>query len=70
MYDLHRCLELQLRAIPKPRPTLIMPEADDERMVEAAERLTKYANIVLLTTEDALISADTPGWPGRSHAGL
>ena len=42
-------------AIPKPRPTLIMPEADDERMVEAAERLTKYANIVLLTTEDALI---------------
>lgn len=56
MYDLHRCLELQLRAIPKPRPTLIMPEADDERMVEAAERLAKYANIVLLTTEDALMS--------------
>jgi butyrate kinase len=54
MYDLHRCLELQLRAIQKPRPTLIMPEADDARMIEAAERLTKYANIVLLTTEDEL----------------
>lgn len=54
MYDLHRCLELQLRAVSKPRPTLIMPEADDERMIEAAERLTKYANIVLLTTEGDL----------------
>lgn len=54
VYDLHRCLDVQLRNQPKPRPTLIMPEADDIRTIEAAERLTKFANIVLLTTEAEL----------------
>ena len=54
MFDLHRCLEFQLRAIPKPKPTVIFPEADDVRVVEAAERLTKYANIVLVTKESDL----------------
>jgi butyrate kinase len=54
MYDLHRCLDLQLRAIDKPKPTLIIPEADDARLVEAAERLTKFANVVLLAPEDKL----------------
>ena len=54
MYDLHRCLDTQLRALHKPRPTLIMPEANDCRTVEAAERLTRVANIVLLTTEAEL----------------
>ena len=56
MYDLHRTLDMQLRAIPKPRPTLIMPEADDIRTIEAAERLTKFANVVLLTTEQELVT--------------
>lgn len=54
MYDLHRCLDLQLRHIPKPRPTLILPEADDLRTIEAAERLTKFANVVLLSTAEQL----------------
>jgi butyrate kinase len=54
MYDLHRSLDVQLRAMHKPLPTLILPEADDLRTVEAAERLTKFANIVLLTDENTL----------------
>jgi butyrate kinase len=56
MYNLHRCLDRQLFAIDKPKPTLIMPEADDLRTVEAAERLTKFANVVLLTTREKLES--------------
>jgi len=54
MYNLHKCLDEQLFAIDLPRPTLIMPEADDPRTVEAAERLTKFANVVLLTSEKKL----------------
>jgi butyrate kinase len=54
MYDLHRCLDLQLRALNKPKPTLILPECDDVRTIEAAERLTKFARVVLLTTEEEL----------------
>lgn len=54
MYDLHRCLDVQLRAVDKPKPTLVIPEADDPRLIEAAERLTKFANVVLLTREEQL----------------
>jgi butyrate kinase len=54
MYNLHLCLDRQLFAIEKPKPTLIMPEADDPRTVEAAERLTKFANVVLLTSREQL----------------
>jgi butyrate kinase len=56
MYNLHRCLDQQLFTIDKPKPTLIMPEADDPRTLEAAERLTKFANVVLLTTREKLES--------------
>ena len=54
MYNLHRCLDRQLFAIDKPKPTLIMPEADDPRTIEAAERLTKFANVVLITSREKL----------------
>jgi len=54
MYNLHRCLDRQLFAIDKPKPTLIMPEADDPRTIEAAERLTKFANVVLITSPEKL----------------
>ena len=54
MYNLHRCLDRQLFAVDKPKPTLIMPEADDPRTVEAAERLTKFANVVLITSREKL----------------
>jgi butyrate kinase len=56
MYDLHRCLDVQLRAMNKTKQTLIFPEAEDPRTIEAAERLTKFANVVLLTTEPRLRS--------------
>jgi butyrate kinase len=66
MYDLHRCLDVQLRSISKPRPTLIMPEADDPRTIEAAERLTKFSDVVLLTTEEHLVDLLTAsGLEGR-----
>lgn len=54
MYNLHQCLDRQLFAIDRPKPTLIMPEADDPRTIEAAERLTKFANIVLITSREKL----------------
>lgn len=54
MYNLHRCLDRQLFAIEKPKPTLIMPEADDPRTIEAAERLTKFADVVLITSREKL----------------
>jgi len=54
MYNLHLCLDRQLFAIDKPKPTLIMPEADDPRTIEAAERLTKFANVVLITPREKL----------------
>ena len=43
MYNLDRVLELQLRAMEKPKPVLIVPEAHDPRVIAAAERLTRYA---------------------------
>ncbi len=48
MFDLEKCIDDQLRASHKLKPTLIFPEGDDPRVLVAASRLTKFANIVLV----------------------
>ena len=40
MFDIEKCIDDQLRAFTgSPLPTLILPEADDPRVIEAASGL-------------------------------
>jgi butyrate kinase len=48
MFDLEGCIDEQLRAIDKPKPTLIFPEGQDKRVLEAAASLLTFAEIVLI----------------------
>jgi butyrate kinase len=43
-------LENQIRAIAKPKPTIVFPESSDPRILSAASHLTGLANIVLVGT--------------------
>ena len=55
MIHLRPLLEEQIRALHKPRPTLIFPEGDDPRVLAAASYLDSVADIVLLTTRERVI---------------
>lgn len=48
MFDLEGVLRRQLRDIMTSKQTLIFPEGDDPRILEATSRLLKFANIVLV----------------------
>ncbi len=48
MFDLEKCIDDQLRRVNKLKPTVIFPEGDDPRVLEAASRLTTFANVVLV----------------------
>lgn len=48
MFDLEGILRKQLRDLQSARQTLIFPEGDDPRVMGAASRLVKFANIVLV----------------------
>ncbi len=48
MFDIEKCIDDQLRDFTdRPLPTLILPEVDDPRVIEAASGLIQYAKIVL-----------------------
>ncbi len=48
MFDLEGMLRKQLRDAMTCRQTLIFPEGDDPRIVDAASRLVKFANVILV----------------------
>lgn len=52
MYPLEQKIEEQIFKIDKPRPTLIFPEATDERVVLAASSLSHIAHLILLANQD------------------
>jgi butyrate kinase len=48
VFDIEKCIDDQLRDFTdRPLPTLIFPEADDPRVIEAASGLLQYAKVVL-----------------------
>lgn len=55
MQQLLPLLEEQIYSIPKPRPTLIFPEADDPRVLIAASQLTGHSDLVLITSKQEAI---------------
>ncbi len=60
MFDLEGALRKQLRDVMTSRQTLIFPEGGDPRIVGAASRLLKFANVVLVGSREraeALIDA-------------
>ncbi len=48
MFDLEGILRKQLREIMTSKQTLILPEGNDARLVSAASKLIKFANIILV----------------------
>lgn len=52
MFDLEGVLRKQLRDAMTSKQTLIFPEGDDPRIVAAASKLMKFANIILLGSRD------------------
>ena len=52
MFDLEQCLQDQLRARMTTRLTLIFPEGDDARVIEAASHLVNFANVVLVAARE------------------
>jgi len=54
MFDIEAHLTRQIFAKSRPRPTLIFPEGDDGRVIQAAARLLKVANVVLVAPADAV----------------
>ncbi len=60
MFDLEGALRKQLRDVMTSKQTLIFPEGDDPRIVGAASRLLKFANVILLGSREraeALVDA-------------
>ena len=54
MFDIEAHLTRQIFSKPRPRPTLIFPEGDDARVIQAAARLLKVANVVLVAPAEAV----------------
>ena len=52
MFELERTLDEQLREFRGSKPTLIFPEADDPRILEAASHLIAFAKVVLARSRD------------------
>ncbi len=52
MIKLLPLMETQIRGINKAKPTLIFPEAKDERIIAAASHLAHIANVVLVNSRD------------------
>jgi len=64
MYDIEGSFDRQLLASDKPRPTVIFPETQDPRIIEAACHLTRFARPVFLASEQAvrdLVRTSLPG---------
>lgn len=55
MFDLEAHLAREIRAAAGPRPTFIFPEAYDPRVLAAASRLLKVANVVLLVRPETVV---------------
>ncbi|MDX9723332.1 MAG: butyrate kinase [Myxococcota bacterium] len=55
MIKLVPLLEKQILGIAKTRPTVILPEGKDRRMIAAASRLSALANVVLVNARDAVV---------------
>ena len=55
MYPLEEKIEQQINKLQKPRPTLLFPEATDQRVILAVSKLTNLAKIVLLGTEAEIV---------------
>lgn len=54
MFDINQALDSQILSVMKNRPTVLLTEATDPRIVEAACHLCRFARIVFLTSEDAV----------------
>jgi len=52
IFDIAATLDRQLLAVMKNRPTVLLTEATDPRIVEAACHLTRFARLVFLADED------------------
>ncbi len=52
MFDLEGALRKQLRDVMTSRQTLIFPEGEDPRIVGAASRLLKFANVILVGSQE------------------
>jgi butyrate kinase len=64
MFDIEGSFDRRLLASGKPRPTVIFPEAQDPRVVEAACHLTRFVRPVFLASEAAvreLVRREIPG---------
>ena len=68
MFDLEGCIDYQLRAMDRPKPTLIFPEADDGRVLTAASLLVPFANIVLMTSKERVQGLLDQGVPLKGSA--
>ena len=51
MYDIEGSFDRQLLTSGKPRPTIVFPEVQDPRIIEAACHLTRFTRPVFLATE-------------------
>lgn len=65
MLDLEGILRKQLREVMTSKQTLILPEGDDPRLVSAASKLIKFANIILVADK-----AQVEALVGRGEAAL
>jgi len=54
MFDIEASFDRQLLTSGKPRPTIVFPEAQDPRIIEAACHLTRFARPVFLTSEETV----------------
>ncbi len=54
MFDIEGSFDRQLLASGKPRPTIVFPESQDPRIIEAACYLTRFARPVFLASEEAV----------------
>ena len=54
MFDIEGSFDRQLLASGKPRPTIVFPEAQDPRIIEAACHLTRFVRPVFLASEEAV----------------
>lgn len=54
MYDLEGNFEKQIKQINKPKPALVFPEVNDERVMIAASKLYNFADIFIPSTPDKL----------------
>ncbi len=52
MFDIHGALEHQMLEVMKNRPTVVLTESREPRLIEAACYLTRYARLVFLAPED------------------